>query len=266
MPRFSRNWQKSLVLFIAVALAFNLDQWNKKLVKTSLKKESSEKLLQYNDPHHTKSNPNSAQKFSFLNPMAGGVLPIRRFTIRGGHMFKLLNGGATSAKTVTAAAADEDDQRNILLTVENCNGLCLESDRCDAWEFRNLTTSTFTQNETCMLFTNNETSPLEIHQAIDNNPNFVVGFAQKRAGVLKPAVQSKEDEVHIPKEKKVLYILHFHHEINPHAYARILNEILPSSWMTSFMDLVVITPREVSLLVAKGANAEKLNSRVLHHL
>ena len=264
MLRFSRNRQKSLVLFIAVALAFNLvQQQNKKLVKTSLKKESSKKLLQYDDPlntlGNTKSNPDSAQEFSFLNPMAGGVLPIRRFTIRGGHMFKLLNGGATSAKTVTAAAAAaDDDQRNILLTVENCNGLCLESDRCDAWEFRNLTTSTRAQNETCMLFTNNETSPLEIHQAIDNNPNFVVGFAQKRAGVLKPAVQSKEDEVHVPKEKKVLYILHFHHEIIPHAYARILNEIFPSSWMTSFMDLVVITPREVSLLVAKGVNAEEI--------
>ena len=199
----------------------------------------------------------NAPPFSFLDPIAGGVLPIRRFTIKGGQIIEKIDGtaSATTTTATTAAAAATT------LTVETCNVMCLDNDRSDAWEFRG---STRTQNETttCLLFTNNETNHLGIHQAIDNDPTFVVGFAQKRAHVLRPVSQNGSEK-QLSTKKKVLYVLHFHHEVIPHAFEKILNEILPSSWMTSFMDLVVITPLEVSLLVVNGVSKSQENERII---
>ena len=164
-------------------------------------------------------------------------------------------------RIVTTAASAAAAAVTTLLTVETCNVMCLDNDQCNAWEFRG---SSCTQNETttCLLFTNNETNHLGIHQAVDNDPTFVVGFAQKRAHVLRPVSQNGS-ELQLSTEKKVLYILHFHHEVIPHAFEKILNEILPSSWMASFMDLVVITPLEVSLLVVNGINKSQENERII---
>jgi hypothetical protein len=149
--------------------------------------------------------------------------------------------------------------------------MCLELEPCDAWEFQNRTrdnksapvdTTTATTHEekagqshdhtntTCLLFSNNNPKfPIDIHQAVNNNPRNIVGFVQKRARVLRSnGMQSHNTTGTELKHQKILYILHFHHEVIPSAFAKILNEILPSSWMRDLMDLVVITPREVRLM------------------
>jgi len=159
--------------------------------------------------------------------IAGGVLPIKRFQIVGGKLIKTLTKAPISTK--------------------RCNDKCLETRRCDAWQV--------ISNKECQLYADDSINPLDIYQAEMNNPDFIVGFIQRRAGVLRPLEapgvgfnrtvpdhMGGEDEV----SSRILYILHFHHFVDRNVLSKLLNEILPSSWYP-FMDLVVISPREVPL-------------------
>ena len=177
---------------------------------------------------------NDRIQFSFLSGVSGGVLPVRRFTIVGGQLIQNITTYSENRRGGDAT-----------IMLEKCNTHCLRENTCDAWEYRR-------KNQTCFLFANTLTNPLEIHQSPNNDPNYTVGFLQRRAGIIRQrqhSPNSNDEDERIPISKRILYILHFHHEIIPQGYERILKEVLPRSWtMGSFMDLTVISPREVSLL------------------
>lgn len=159
----------------------------------------------------------------------GGVLPIRRFTMMGGRKL---------------ATLEEKD-------ANRCNGKCLEDLECHAWQFLSM-------NQTCHLFADDKEKPLDIYQADGNDIRSIVGFMQRQAQVLRPLSTSTTNITASPRSERVLYILHFHNEIIPKGYVRLMNEILPSAWQ-SYMDLVVIAPRQVNL-VANGIQSHQASS------
>lgn len=136
------------------------------------------------------------------------------------------------------------------MTLQRCNRHCVQQDACHAWEYRQ-------RIQTCLLFAGNRTHPLDAYQAPRNDPNYVVGFMQRRAGLLRQrrsAPRRNGDASRPPIARRVLYVLHFHHEVLPHGYARLLNDVLPRSWAAGpAMDLAVVAPRAVSLATASGA-------------
>lgn len=157
--------------------------------------------------------------------LEGGVLPIRRFTVTDGSLIRTID------KT----------------TIEDCNYLCLkEIPECMAWEFR-------AKRGQCLLFEpKTDGSILSIYQADDNDPSYIVGFPQKHAAALQPAANPNEGD----RKDKILYILHFHHDVHLDAFQLIMNQILPSSWPSNF-DIVPIAPRAVDLTLVHGVTAKR---------
>ena len=154
----------------------------------------------------------------------GGVLPIRRFVVTGGE------------EIATDGNGDGDGLQ--------CNNKCWENEACQAWQL---------DRSGCHLFADKEEEALDIYQADDNNPEFLVGFLQRNATVLRPETCDCNKNVRVLE--RVLYILHFHHEVIPAAFTRIVYEILPSSWLCMF-DLAIITPREIDIVSAPGVESK----------
>jgi hypothetical protein len=147
----------------------------------------------------------------------GGVLPIRRFVVKGGRKLSTFYG----------------------LDAANCNAKCMDDINCHAWNL---------MNQSCHLFDENPDDSLDAHQADNNDIRAVVGFMQRNSKVLRPISAATN---HTNKSERILYILHFHHDVIPDGFLRLMNEILPSSWL-SYMDLVVISPLQVNLNVTYG--------------
>jgi len=159
---------------------------------------------------------------NMFDVFSGGVLPIRRFVITGGEEI----------------ATD----KNVGSDGLQCNDRCWGNEACHAWQF---------DKGGCHLFANRKEEPLDIYQADNNSPDFLVGFVQRKAKVLRPETCTGKDNDNV--SERVLYILHFHHEVIPAAYTKIVNEILPTSWLC-IMDLVIVTPREIDI-VAHGVQS-----------
>lgn len=182
--------------------------------------------------------------------LAGGVLPIRRFVLTGG-------------REIGRKEASDAYQ---------CNLLCLENQHCHAWHL---------SKTTCRIYADDSRNPLDAIQAEKNYNSSVIGFMQRNARVLRPVspafsleisdetyhgnhnhIFDKEKNTNISSKKRhfahdsihtttnhsnrILYILHFHHEVIPKALQRLMNEVLPKMWLP-FMDLVIITPRTINL-------------------
>lgn len=161
------------------------------------------------------------EKNLFLGSFLGGVLPIRRFRVSGGIRIK------------------NYDKQRAGSNLRNCNEICISVENCDAWEFNWKKNS----SERCVFFENNFSNSIEFHQARNNDYENIVGFIQKRAHT----ISSKFQTSGFMRKEKILFILHFHHEIIPEGLNRIMKEILPHCWIHDFVDLVVITPQEISL-------------------
>mmetsp|Transcript_12706 Transcript_12706/g.23818 ORF Transcript_12706/g.23818 Transcript_12706/m.23818 type:complete len:573 (-) Transcript_12706:37-1755(-) len=168
--------------------------------------------------------------------LEGGVLPVRRFVLVGGREI---------------ATRENSD-------AIQCNILCLQDLQCHAWYLN----ATF-----CHTYADDYDYPLDAFQAEGNNISSVIGFIQRNARVLRPVtsfVSSKRssgttstttnalayyESVHANNSinsDRILYILHFHHEVVPEGLMRLLNEALPKT-LQSQMDLVVVTPRSINL-------------------
>ena len=178
---------------------------------------------------HPANNSELFQEIHLGQVLDGGVLPIRRFIMMGGRKLAILE--------------KQDAKR--------CNGNCLADLECHAWELSS-------NNQTCHVFADDIDKPLDIYQVDGNDIQHGVGFIQRNAQVLRPlsASNNTAGTTASPRSERLLYILHFHHEVIPKAYLRLMNEILPSSWQ-SYMDLMVIAPREVDLVAHFEVHRQK---------
>ena len=169
----------------------------------------------------------------FLEAAKGGVLPVRRFIIAGG------------------SELEQKELESNLFT--DCNDSCVSNTQCFAWEFNS-------ESKICRLFTEGKYDDiLSAKQSEDNDPNFVVGFIQKDANILKLQKKSK-DTPDTTKANKILYILNVPSEEVPSNLNQIVGDILPKSWMPDLMDLAVATSRDYPLILNGGTRVTTLRN------
>eukprot|EP00529_Nitzschia_sp_RCC80_P014580 CAMPEP_0113472812 /NCGR_PEP_ID=MMETSP0014_2-20120614/17713_1 /TAXON_ID=2857 /ORGANISM="Nitzschia sp." /LENGTH=718 /DNA_ID=CAMNT_0000365543 /DNA_START=91 /DNA_END=2244 /DNA_ORIENTATION=- /assembly_acc=CAM_ASM_000159 len=112
-----------------------------------------------------------------------------------------------------------------------------------------------------------EKEPIQLIQSPNNDPNFLVGMLQRRATTLRLRQYSSnttksQDTIHDQynddyeeeeegeqqkEEDRILYILHFHHRVEPERLQLILDKILPTYLPHDLFDVTVITPSEERL-------------------
>ena len=197
--------------------------------------------------------------------LEGGVLPIRRFRINNatGNILLSLQVGDESAPIInnydtnttatsrhTRALLHHLEQHNMTL-VRECNMACLHEPSCDAWEL-------IAAERICTLFRhrsgpNDRKRCLEAIPADNNDPNYVVGFLQRNATILR----RKEETQDISIQDRVLYILHSHHDLKNYILERILT-LLDTYMPYDKFDVVVITPNIMNVSPGSAGNGTSL--------
>ena len=105
-----------------------------------------------------------------------------------------------------------------------------------------------------------EKKPIQLIQSPNNDPNFTVGMLQRRATALRlrqpmskttpsqHAIDGQfDDNSEAAEEERILYILHFHHRVEPERLQLILDKVLPTYLPHDLFDVTVITPSEERL-------------------
>ena len=210
-------------------------------------------------------------RLDLTSGLEGGVLPIRRFRINNatGNILLSLQVGDESvpavpninninnnndttatARYASPALLHRFEQSNVTL-VRACNMACLDEPSCDAWELA-------AAERICTLFQhrsepNDRKKCLEAIPADNNDPNYVVGFLQRDATILR----RKEETQDISIQDRVLYILHSHHDLKNYILERILT-LLDTYMPYDKFDVVVITPNIMNVLPGSAGNGTSL--------
>jgi len=147
-------------------------------------------------------------------PLNGGVIPIRRFVITHVEAYKI------------------QVNSDIVSSVKTCNNSCLTDNDCDGWHLQ--------VGVKCSLYKDRRSKMLTAPH-FNRSADSIVGFPQRFAGYFRPPGQEEKDT-----RKRVLYILHFHHQPLETTYQYILNTLM-TKCMPSFMDVVIVTPTAFTL-------------------
>ena len=92
-------------------------------------------------------------------------------------------------------------------------------------------------------------------QADNNDPNYVVGFLQRNATILRRKDETQDASSQI--QDRVLYILHSHHDLENYLLERILR-LLDTYLPYDKFDIVVITPNIMKVLLGRVDNGTSL--------
>ena len=185
------------------------------------------------------------------------MLPIRRFRINNttGNILVTLQVGKGA---VTVMGNNNNTKSSELLMshpnmtgVRECNMACLDEPPCDAWELA-------AAEGNCTLFQHrsepvNGTRCLEAVQADYNDPNYVVGFLQRNATIVRRQEETKDTSI----QDRVLYILHSHHDLENYILERILT-LLDTYLPYDKFDVVVISPNIMNVLPESAGNGTSL--------
>ena len=193
------------------------------------------------------------------------MLPIRRFRINNttGNILLTLQMGK-DAVTVMGNNNDAKFSEWVLSSlqelnmtvVEKCNMACLVEplSMCDAWELA-------AAKGICTLFQHRSepvigtTRYLEAVPADNNDPNYVVGFLQQKATILRRQEETETQDTSI--QDRVLYILHSHHDLENYILERILT-LLDTYLPYDKFDVVVISPNIMNVLPESAGNGTSL--------